>query len=92
MAITEKNTFHPDYVIHPGEVLKETLEARGIRIDEFAAHCAIDPETVSQIIGGKQVINPETAMHFSRVLGVSENIWNNLSAMCRTYKGQTRVD
>lgn len=74
------NQFIPDYAIHPGEILEETLEARGILKADFARRCGISAKTVSQIISGNAPVLPEVSLHFERVLGVSCTIWNNLNA------------
>ena len=85
MATTTLNQYTPDHAIHPGEILEETLEARGITRTAFAERSGLSLKTVSQIIHGKAPVSPETAIHFERVLGVSANIWNNLSAYYRLY-------
>jgi addiction module HigA family antidote len=85
MVATTLNQYTPDYAIHPGEILEETLEARGITRTAFAERTGLSLKTVSQIIHGKAPVTPETAIHFERVLGVSANIWNNLNAYYRLH-------
>jgi HTH-type transcriptional regulator / antitoxin HigA len=75
-----KNAYIPDYAVHPGEILRETLEARQIKKGEFAERCGISAKTVSQIIAGKAPVTSSAALNFERVLGVSSNIWNNLNS------------
>ncbi len=77
------NQFKPDYVIPPGEILEETLEARGMKKAEFAERCGRSDKMVSQIISGQAPITAETAIQFERVLGVSASVWNNLEANYR---------
>jgi len=79
------DNFNPDYVIHPGEILLERLETIKMKKSELAKRCGLSPKTISQIIGGKGPITPETAIQFERVLGVSANIWNNLNAYYYLY-------
>ncbi len=83
MTAVEGNQFYPDYTIHPGEILMETLEERSMRKSELAERCGLSPKTVSLIINGKAPITPETAIQLGRVLGVSANLWTNLDANCR---------
>jgi addiction module antidote protein, HigA family len=85
MAKLESNQFMPDYAIHPGEILDETLSARNIKKSDFAERCQLSVKTVSQIINGKAPVTSETAIQFERVLGVSANIWNNLDAQYRLH-------
>lgn len=84
------NKYMPDYAIHPGEILEETLDARGILKSDFARRCGISAKTVSQIISGNAPVQPDIALHFERVLGVSSTIWNNLNAQYDLH--QARVD
>jgi len=82
------NRYMPDYAIHPGEILEETLQARGILKSDFARRCGISAKTVSQIISGNAPVLPDVALHFERVLGVSSTIWNNLNAQYELYQAQ----
>lgn len=85
MAESKPNRFVPDYATHPGEILEETLMARGMKKSEFAERCRLSTKTISLIISGKAHVTPETAIQFERVLGVSANIWNNLDANYRLH-------
>ncbi|MCD6217501.1 helix-turn-helix domain-containing protein, partial [bacterium] len=73
-------SFVPDYVIPPGEILEETLESRGISKTNFAMRCGLSLKHISQIINAEARILPETALLFENVLGVSAELWNNLEA------------
>ncbi len=78
MVNTLLNKYSPDYVVHPGERLEETREARGMKKLDFVQRCGISDKTLSQIISGKAHVTPETAILFERILGVSAAVWNNL--------------
>lgn len=79
MSNIETNTFKPDYAIHPGEILEETLEARGIKKTALAERCGIALKTVSQIINGRTLISPAIAIKLERAIGVSASLWSNLN-------------
>lgn len=81
--VEQGHQFEPDYLIPPGEILEETLAARGIKKSEFAERCGRPAKTISEIIAGKAAITPETAIQFERVLGVSASLWTNLEARYR---------
>ncbi|MDO8636220.1 MAG: HigA family addiction module antitoxin [Dehalococcoidia bacterium] len=85
MVEMELYKYNPDYVVAPGEVLEETLEARNIKKVDLAMRCSLSTKTVSQILSGKAPVSPETALQLQRVLGVSANIWNNLEANYRLF-------
>ena len=80
MVKSALNEFTPDYAVHPGEILKETLEARRMKKLDFARRCGLSDKTVFQIINGKAHVTPDTAIQFERVLGVSAAVWNNLQS------------
>ncbi|KJS44114.1 MAG: hypothetical protein VR70_02020 [Rhodospirillaceae bacterium BRH_c57] len=77
------NEFTPNYIISPGEILEETLDARGLKKREFADRCGRSAKTISQIITGDAPISPDTAIAFERVLGVSAALWNSLESRYR---------
>lgn len=79
------NTFAPDYAVHPGEILGEFLEARGMKKSELAERTQLAPKTISQIINGRASLTPETAVHLERVLGVSATVWSNLDGLYRLH-------
>ena len=92
MATQAANKFLPDYATSPGEILEETLSARGIKKKEFAERCGLSEKTVSLIIHGKNPVMPATAIQFERVLGVSAAIWNNLEAAYRLHKANSEEE
>ncbi len=80
MKTIQTYSYNPDYAVSPGEILEETLDARGIKKQDFALKCGISTKTVSLIISGNAPVCAKTALAFEHVLGVSANIWNNLEA------------
>ncbi len=79
MLNPETNQYSPDYAIHPGEILEETLEARSIKKSLFAEKCGISTKTLSQIINGKAAITPAMAIKFERALGNPASLWIHLN-------------
>ena len=80
MVKSALNEFAPDYEVHPGEILEETLEVRGMKKLDFAQRCGLSDKTVNQIINGKAHVTPDIALQCERVLGVSAELWNNLQS------------
>ena len=64
--------------VHPGEVLKEELEALGVTPTEFARQIEVPPNRISQIIAGKRAITGDTALRFGHWFGVDPQFWLNL--------------
>ena len=72
-----KNQYNPDFVTPPGESLLETLEVIGMSQAEFAERTGRPKKTINEIIRGKAMITPETALQFEKVLGVPASFWIN---------------
>jgi len=64
--------------VHPGLVLEDELEERGITQSALAQHIGVLPRTVNEICRGKRGISPEMAWKLSQALGASPNFWMNL--------------
>lgn len=75
--------YKPDFIVPPGEILEETLEARSLGKGEFARRAGLSMKTVSLILAGKAPILPDTALQFERVLGVSAELWIGLESRYR---------
>ncbi len=86
-----KNEYRPDYATPPGAILEETLEARGIKKKDFAERCGLSTKHISQIINSKAPVTPETAIRFERVLGISDDVWNNLESNYRAFEAREKA-
>lgn len=68
--------FDPDYVVAPGETLKESIDAQGISQVQLAQRTGLTEKTISQIINGIAPITYDTAGKLELVTGVSAKFWN----------------
>ncbi len=75
-GMATKYRFDPDYVVSPGETLRETLEAKGLSQADLAERTGMAEKTISQIANGIAPISYETAEKFELVTGVSASFWN----------------
>ena len=76
---TVVNDLTPAFPVHPGGILKEELEARGIKKKDFAAQIGIQATHLSAIIHGKRDITPAVAAKLERGLpGISAGLWLGL--------------
>lgn len=80
LASETESSWAPDWAVHPGEILEEHLEARGISQAEFARRADLTPKLVSTIIAGKNPVSADTAIALERVLGMKAYIWTGLQA------------
>ena len=63
---------------HPGEMLKDELEARGLSPHALAIALRLPASRISQIVRGQRAITPETALRLARYFGSSAAIWLRL--------------
>ena len=75
--MSTKHLFQPDYAIHPGETLAETLEDLGLSQAELAQRTGRPLQVISEIIQGKKAITAETALQLERATGVPASFWNS---------------
>jgi antitoxin HigA-1 len=64
--------------VHPGLVLLDELQERGISQTQLATHIGVLPKTVNEICRGKRGISAEMAVQLARSLGSSPAFWLNL--------------
>jgi antitoxin HigA-1 len=66
--------------VHPGEVLKDELEAMGISPTALARQIAVPANRVSQIIAGKRAVTGDTALRLGHWFGTDPQFWLNLQS------------
>jgi len=71
------NTLIPNIATHPGEVLKDELNARDIKQKDFAAQISMQPTMLNEIINGKRPITADIAILFEKALDIPANFWMN---------------
>lgn len=78
MATERAPRWQPDWAVHPGEVLAEALDDRGMSQAELARRMDRPLKTINEIVRGKASITHDTALQLELVLGISARLWNNL--------------
>ncbi|MBA5604953.1 HigA family addiction module antidote protein [Duganella sp. FT3S] len=73
-------------VFPPGEFLKDELEARGWTQAEFAEIIGKDTRLVSEVMSGKRIVTPETAVALGHALGTGPELWMNLESQYQLSK------
>lgn len=68
----------PAQAFHPGEALKDELEARNLSIAEFCNQAGWPVSATKDFVNGKRRLTLEMCMDLSRVLGISRVFWANL--------------
>jgi addiction module HigA family antidote len=65
---------------HPGTILREELDARGLSASALALKLRVAPQRIQEIVAGKRGISPETALRLSRYFGNEPEFWLALQA------------
>lgn len=73
----------PAEVFPPGEFIKDELEARGWSQIDLAEIISKSPRLVSEIVGAKRAVTPETARALGEAFGTSAQFWMNLESSYR---------
>jgi addiction module HigA family antidote len=64
--------------VHPGEILRDELEALEISANTFAAALNVPGNRITTILNGQRGITADTALRLSRYLGTTAEFWLNL--------------
>ncbi|MEO8592996.1 MAG: HigA family addiction module antitoxin [Candidatus Solibacter sp.] len=79
--ITGKHTPAPKLPpVHPGEILKETLDDLGLSMNRLAQDIRVPPNRISAIVAGRRSISGETALRLGRYFGTTPVYWINMQA------------
>lgn len=70
----------PSVPVHPGEMLKDELEARGISQRKFAALINVSYSVLNEVINGKRPITTEYALKIEAATGIAADFWLGLQA------------
>jgi addiction module HigA family antidote len=66
--------------IHPGEILKETLDNLGISMNRLAQALHVPANRISSIVAGQRAITGETALRLARYFDTTPDYWINMQA------------
>ncbi len=80
-----KKLYAPDELIcaeaiHPGEMLKDELQARGLSQRKFAGIIGMPYTAFNEIINGKRPITTDTALKIEAATGIAADLWLGLQA------------
>ena len=67
-------------VVHPGEILKDELEERGVSPASFARQIDVPANRISQILAAKRAVTGDSALRFGHWFGMDPQFWLNLQA------------
>lgn len=65
---------------HPGEMIKDEIEYRGISQKKLSEQTGISYTVLNEVLNGKRPISIEYALLFEAALGIEANIWISAQA------------
>jgi len=69
--------------VHPGEILREELQALEISANAFATALNVPGNRITAILNGQRGVTADTALRLARYLGTTPDFWLNLQ---KTYE------
>ena len=67
-------------LIHPGEMIKDEILARGLTQKEVARQMGVSYTVFNEILNGKRSVTTEYALLLEAVLGTNATIWIGLQS------------
>ena len=64
------NNIEPHYLTHPGEVIKDELEFRGISQRRLAAEIGVPASQLNEVLNAKRPLSAEMALLIGQALGL----------------------
>ena len=64
--------------VHPGETLREDLDALGMSASELARRIEVPVNRITGILNGRRAVTGDTALRLGRFFGTSGEFWLNL--------------
>ncbi len=74
------NNLIPFEPTHPGEILREELECRGITQTKLANEIGVKVSLLNELINGKRDFTIEYAMMIEAALDIDADFWMNLQS------------
>lgn len=74
------NNLIPSHPTHPGEVLRDEIESRGITQTKLANEIGVRVSLLNELINGKRNFTIEYAMMIEAALGIDADFWIRMQA------------
>jgi addiction module HigA family antidote len=74
------NNLEPFEPTHPGGLLKEEIEYRGISQKKFSEQTGIPYTSLNEVLHGKRAISTEYALLIEAALGIDSGFWLRMQA------------
>ena len=69
------NNLNPSSPIHPGEMIKDELDYRGISQKALAEEIGVPASVLNEVLNGKRAVSTEYALLLEAALGIDADLW-----------------
>lgn len=69
------NNLQSSTPIHPGEMIKDEIEYRGISQKALAKEIGVPASVLNEILNGKRAVTTEYALLLEAALGIEADLW-----------------
>lgn len=80
MATSRIDNRPPFLAVHPYDIVRDEMKARGMSQKELAARMGIEPSNLSRMFRSRSSVSQETAERLGTALGISAETWLGLQA------------
>lgn len=74
------NNLNPSNLIHPGEMIKDEIEFRGISQKALASEIGVPASVLNEVLNGKRAVTTEYALLLEAALGIEADLWLKLQS------------
>lgn len=74
--------------VHPGEILRDELEALNLSARKFADHINVPPNAVTGLLNGDRGVSAQMALRLGRAFGTDARYWTNLQSLYETKRAE----
>jgi antitoxin HigA-1 len=74
--------------VHPGEILRDELEALNLSARKFADHIGVPPNAVTGLLNGDRGVSAQIALRLGRAFGTDARYWMNLQSLYETKRAE----
>lgn len=85
------NNLVPFESTHPGEILREEIECRGITQTALASEIGVAKSLINEMINGKRDFTIEYSMMLEAALGIDADFWINLQTAYNKNKAAKNI-
>ncbi len=85
------NNLTPFEPTHPGELIRDEIETRGITQAKLASQIGVACSVLNEVVNGKRAVNTEMALLLEASLGIPAELWLRLQTEYNMYVAKSNT-